>query len=257
MKSDNDDILIKTRSRGGFDIQTKSGDYQLGQSVGFVFTPNHAFRYATAKSTAMSEIKIKRSIFDATVQKYTESNPSGWSGIVRFSTGDGFGHLMQALANRYRENFAGQAEYTYSETSLRLIQDAAIVAIAELLAAGLDRGTVEKVTVSKRNVMRAVDLINVQTVPLTIHDLATALGISVRALQDGFRKHLNASPHTLLKTGRIEGARRDLISGKATSIKDAAAKWGFSNIARFSNEYYAIVGECPKETMRIWRDGDD
>jgi len=253
--SDSDDIVITTQSRGDFAIRTRRGDHRLSQNVGVVFTMNHAIGYASARSTAISTIQIARSGFDAALRQYAEDVPAGWSGLRSFSLGGGFGHLIQALTNRYRENFETRAECAYSETSLTLVRDAAIVAIAELIARGGDYRHREKLIASRRNVMRAVDQINSQTAPLTIHDLAASLGISVRALQDGFRKHLNASPHSLLKTGRLEGARRDLMSGRASSVREAAARWGFSNLARFSQEYHAVAGMYPKDTLRLWRDG--
>ncbi len=251
-ESDNDDIVIKTRSRGGYDIQTWNDSYQLSHDIGFVYTAGHAIGYATTKATAISTIQIERAMFDETLRRYSEKPPAKWSGIHGFTLGGGFGYLIQALSNRYRENFSSLAECNFSEMSLKLIQEAAIVAIAELIASGVDPVRGEKVTISRRNVMRAVEMINNQTEPLTIHDLASALGISVRALQDGFRKHLNMSPHSLLKTGRIEGARRDLLSGKAATVREAAAKWGFSNLARFNQEYFEVVGKYPRDTLRLW-----
>lgn len=252
-ESDNDDIVIKTRSRGGYDIRTWNGNYQLSHNIGFVYTAEHAVGYTTDTATAISTIQIRRSVFDDLLQHLAEKLPARWSGIRGFPLGGGFGCLIQALSNRYRENFSDSAECTYSETSLKLIQEAVIVAIAELISNGTDRIRSEKLTASRRNIMRAVDMINNQIEPLTIHDLARALDISVRALQDGFRRHLNLSPHRLLKTGRIEGARRDLLSGKATSVRQAATKWGFSNLARFNQEYFDVVGLYPRDTIKIAR----
>ncbi len=252
-ESDADHIIIKTRTRGSYDIRTRYGTYQLSRDIGFVYTAGHAIGYTSTEATAMSVIKIERATFDETLRRYLEKPPTGWSGIRGFSLGGGFGCLIQALSNRYRENFSSLADCIYSEASLKLIQEATFVGIAELIAGGVDPIRDEKVTISRRNVMRAVDMINTQTEPLTIHNLANALDISVRALQDGFRKHLNLSPHSLLKTGRIEGARRDLLSGKAATVREAATKWGFSNLARFSQEYFEVIGLYPKDTIRIGR----
>lgn len=253
--SDNDDIVIKIRSRGGYEIRTRSDEYHLSHDIGFAYTASHAIGYSTAQATAISTLQIKRSFFDQTLEQYSENPLLRWSGIREFPIGGGFGNLIQALANRYRENFSGRPHCNFSETSLKLIQDAAIVAVAELVAGGVDAERGERFSASRRNVMQAVDMIDTQTEPLTIHDLAAALGISVRALQDGFRRHLNQSPHNLLKAGRLEGARRDLISGKVTSVREAAAKWGFSNLARFNHEYHAVIGKYPKETLDVLRDG--
>lgn len=252
--ADSDDILIITRQRGDFAIHTWCGDYPLAADIGVVFTMNHAIGYSSTRSTANTTFHIARSGFDAALENYAENMPPRWSGIQDFPLGGAFGHLIQALSRRYRENFENHPGFTHSDASLNLIRNAAMLAIAELVSSSHDGQRRERFVASRRNVMRAVDMINGQTEPLTIHDLAMSLGISVRALQDGFRKHLNVSPHSLLKTGRIEGARRDLISGGVGSVRAAAAKWGFSNLARFSQEYWAAVGEHPRDTLRLWSD---
>lgn len=105
-------------------------------------------------------------------------------------------------------------------------------------------------TASKDLVLRGVDIIRTQERPLSIHDLAEQLGISVRLLQAGFRKHVGTPPHQLLRRARLEGAHRDLESGATPTITDAARKWGFSNTGRFAGEYFGIVGEYPSETIR-------
>lgn len=253
--ADSDDILIITRQRGDFAIHTWCGDYPLAADVGFVFTMNHAIGYSSTRSTANTTFQIARSGFDAALQQYAENMPTRWSGIQDFPLGGAFGHLIQALSRRYRENFESRPGLTYSDASLNLIRNAAMIAIAELVSSGHDGHRREKFVASRRNVMRAVDMINGQAEPLTIHNIAASLGISVRALQDGFRKHLNISPHSLLKTGRIEGARRALMSGEAGSVREAATKWGFSNLTRFTQEYWAAVGEYPADTLRMWSDG--
>lgn len=254
MRSGLDDIVIKTRSQGGYAIQTRDGVHTLTQTMGVVLAPKYAVSYSTAKATTLSTLHIRRAAFEAGVAAYSEHCPRAWCAIQSFPVNGGFGQLVRALMSRYRENYADRADCLYSETSLKLLQDAAIIAVAELISQGIDAGRGEKFTASRQNVMRAMDIINSQTTPLTIHDLAASLDISVRALQAGFRKHLNASPHNVLKAGRLEGARRDLMAGKTTSLREAAIKWGFSNLARFSHEYHAIIGECPKATLRKWQD---
>lgn len=249
LNTDNDDIVIKRRVRGSFDLITRSGEFQLTNGLGFIYTPNQIVSCKAGKSTALSSLRIKRAAFEAGLSEYAEQTVPHWSGILGFSLNDGFGHLIQALSNKFRENFETRADYVYSETSLKLIQDAAIFAIAEFITGGTDHDPSEKLSVSRRNVMRAVDLINSQTAPLTIHDLAASLGISVRALQVGFRKHLDTSPYNALKSGRIEGARRDLMAGRVTNVREAAIKWGFSNLARFNQEYLAVTGELPKDSL--------
>lgn len=84
--------------------------------------------------------------------------------------------------------------------------------------------------------------------PLRVADLCQALQISGRSLQDSFQAMLGITPHTYLRTMRLNGARRDLLAGSL--IGDAVAKWGFWHWSRFSHDYRALFGERPSETLR-------
>jgi AraC-like DNA-binding protein len=62
-------------------------------------------------------------------------------------------------------------------------------------------------------VRRACELIRAQaSEPIRIVDIAEMLGVSVRHLQAGFRRHLDTTPHRFLRECRLELANTKLIS---------------------------------------------
>jgi transcriptional regulator GlxA family with amidase domain len=57
------------------------------------------------------------------------------------------------------------------------------------------------------------------------------------------------SPHYFIKSIRLKKAAHLLLTRKV-SISDAAYATGFSNLARFSNDFKTFFGEAPTEYQR-------
>ena len=88
--------------------------------------------------------------------------------------------------------------------------------------------------------------------PMNVSDVAAAAGLSVRATQEAFQRHLDQTPMTYLLRTRLERVRQDLIQADAhgTSVQTIARRWGFAHLGRFSAAYRNEFGEYPRETLR-------
>jgi transcriptional regulator GlxA family with amidase domain len=78
-------------------------------------------------------------------------------------------------------------------------------------------------------------------------------GVGVRALQDGFREAVGASPTAWIRSRRLERAHADLRAaepGDGTTVTEVAMRWGFSHFGRFSVRYRERFGVSPHETLR-------
>lgn len=85
--------------------------------------------------------------------------------------------------------------------------------------------------------------------PIGVVDLAAAAGVSIRSLQLGFRRTAGCGPAAFLRAVRLDRVRRELVAGELT-VTEAATRWGFSHLGRFSGEYRARFGELPSTTRR-------
>ena len=85
---------------------------------------------------------------------------------------------------------------------------------------------------------------------VSISDIANAAGVNIRALQRLFRKYRGATPIQVLLNGRIAAAHEIICSGKATSVRELAAKLHFSNPGRFSKLYRKTYSAVPSEQIR-------
>lgn len=88
--------------------------------------------------------------------------------------------------------------------------------------------------------------------PLTIPDVAEAVGLSVRSLQDGFRRYLDTTPSQFLRQARLARAHA-LLSEQdpsTTSVADVASACGFAHLGRFATDYRQRYGTAPSVTLR-------
>jgi AraC-like DNA-binding protein len=87
--------------------------------------------------------------------------------------------------------------------------------------------------------------------PIRIADLATELGVSVRALQAGFRRRLGCSPRQYLLNCRLALAQTRLLSAAPTeTVSSIAVDCGFLNLGLFASRYRRTFGELPSHTLR-------
>ncbi|MGN8050918.1 AraC family transcriptional regulator [Curtobacterium sp. 22159] len=88
--------------------------------------------------------------------------------------------------------------------------------------------------------------------PVTIADLSEVSGLSVRSVQESFRRVFDVSPLTYLRQVRLDRVRAELLDAdpQAGAVGDVARRWGFAHLGRFSAAYAERFGEYPKQTLR-------
>ena len=87
---------------------------------------------------------------------------------------------------------------------------------------------------------------------VTVGELSAVAGLSVRSVQESFRRVFDVSPLTYLRQVRLDRVRADLLSTdpQAGAVGDVARRWGFTHLGRFSAAYHQRFGEYPKQTLR-------
>lgn len=91
--------------------------------------------------------------------------------------------------------------------------------------------------------------------PIYRDELRTALGVSHRKLHDAFIATVGMAPATYLKLRRLALARRALLCGGTgpTLVKTVALSHGFWHLGYFAQDYRALFGELPSETVAAAR----
>ncbi|AZP23128.1 AraC family transcriptional regulator [Streptomyces aquilus] len=103
------------------------------------------------------------------------------------------------------------------------------------------------------SVKRVMDA--VQERPAEAYDAARLAGIaqvSVRTLQEAFRRHVGMSPMAYVDDVRLQRVYAELrASGPGvTTVSDVAHRWGFAHLGRFAARYRERFGETPSRTLR-------
>jgi AraC-like DNA-binding protein len=88
--------------------------------------------------------------------------------------------------------------------------------------------------------------------PITIADLARVAGLSVRSVQEAFRRTFGVSPLTYVRQVRLDRVHEELLAldPRTVSVGQVATRWGFAHLGRFSAAYAERFGEYPKQTLR-------
>jgi AraC-like DNA-binding protein len=89
--------------------------------------------------------------------------------------------------------------------------------------------------------------------PVTLPEVAAAAGVSARALQEGFARHLGTTPIGYLRRVRLDRAHRELQAAdpaRGDTVEAVARRWGFANPGRFAVRYREAFGRSPSETLR-------
>jgi AraC-like DNA-binding protein len=101
-------------------------------------------------------------------------------------------------------------------------------------------------------IRRAVEFIDSTSAQITtVADVAAAASLSVRALQDGFRRHVGVAPMTYLRDVRLDRVHADLRASdpSVTTAAAIARRWGFWHYGRFAAAYRTRYGIAPAETL--------
>lgn len=88
--------------------------------------------------------------------------------------------------------------------------------------------------------------------PLTVGELARVANVSVRSLQQSFRRHLDTTPTAQIRAMRLQRAHEDLLAADpqaGRSVAEIALRWGFTHLGRFSLLYRKEFGVAPSRTL--------
>lgn len=103
-----------------------------------------------------------------------------------------------------------------------------------------------------RAIQKAMSLIEHHAAePLSVEDIAEAVGVGVRALQMGFRRFADTTPMSFLRDVRLRHVHSELMAADPTSVSvtDVAARWQFLHAGRFAVQYRERFGEKPSTTL--------
>jgi AraC-like DNA-binding protein len=86
---------------------------------------------------------------------------------------------------------------------------------------------------------------------LSVRQVAAHIGVTERALQLAFNKHLGMTPAEVISKTRMEHIHAELIEDTTdVSILEIAARWGVINRSTLAHRYRQLFSETPTDTRR-------
>jgi AraC-like DNA-binding protein len=87
--------------------------------------------------------------------------------------------------------------------------------------------------------------------PITVDDVAQAVGMSTRGLQAAFQRDAGESPMRYVRRTRLDSARQALLAAnpETDTVASIAQRWGFAHPGRFSRMYFEYYGVFPSEDL--------
>jgi len=86
--------------------------------------------------------------------------------------------------------------------------------------------------------------------PLSVMGLCREIGVSRRQLEYAFETTFGVGPREYVRLLRLNESRRQLKSGRASSVTDIAMGVGVTHLSRFAQSYRHLFGETPLQTLR-------
>jgi AraC-like DNA-binding protein len=86
---------------------------------------------------------------------------------------------------------------------------------------------------------------------ITVADLVSETGVSLRTLYRGFRLYRGCSPMAFLRERRLERVHAELAQAdpRTTSVTDIALRAGFNHLSNFASLYRNRYGRLPSDTL--------
>jgi AraC-like DNA-binding protein len=153
---------------------------------------------------------------------------------------------LGALARALREG--GTDSLVWHEAKRQTVE-----AFLRVVPPQLDRLPAELLHPRQAKLRAAVEHVHAHAEePITVADLARIAGLSVRSVQEAFRRMFGVSPLTYLRQVRLDRVHDELLARdpRSVSVGQVATRWGFAHLGRFSAAYAERFGEYPKQTLR-------
>jgi AraC-like DNA-binding protein len=84
---------------------------------------------------------------------------------------------------------------------------------------------------------------------LSVRQVAAQIGVTERALQLAFHKHLGMTPAEVIRQRRMEHIHADLsAAGAEDGVLEVAARWGVTNRSTLAHRYRQMYSQTPTDT---------
>jgi len=259
------DVLIEPGQLGSFFLlqiplegtaQIRSGQDEVDASTrrATLLSPSVNVRMRWSDSCGKLLVQLPRAAVERTLQAMLGRCLRG---PVEFepaiSLDDGPGRRIADIVNMLRDDSDSASPVFTRAGAGPQMRETLIMALLKALPHNYSDALGSPVPgIAPRHVRRAEEFMRLNCGrPLNVTEIAAAAGVSVRALQDGFRQFRDTTPLEALRNLRLDGAHAALRAPRpGDSVTAVALRWGFTHLSRFAIAYAERYRELPSETLR-------
>ncbi|WP_217558246.1 AraC family transcriptional regulator [Streptomyces sp. GbtcB6] len=247
-------VLVSAPLRGALTIRSGRAERTLAVGDSVAIDSYRPFSLSWESGCRLQTIRLPRHL----VQEAGESAGVAAGGAVRLGLGGPItptaARSWQAVAALVRQEATEGGEFTRSPLlTAQLTRMLATALVGTYPVVDADEGG-RPGNVLPRGLRRALELVEREPeTDLSVAVLAAAASLSPRALQEGFRKHLDLTPTEFVRSVRMARAHEALAQADPHSGKNVAQiayQWGFGNLGRFARDYQRRYGQLPSTTLR-------
>lgn len=246
---DNATILLPWRGR----IGTHDGRQALDAGREALLIPRPGRRITSPAPGYLGlVVQIPRARLDAALAAAGLAGEWRWPGMLPTSHGAGAAirrHLLH-LVDEFDHGtppFAGS-----DQAAAAAVEQLCTLLLASLRAPETAPGGGRALGTALRHVRQAEAFFEAHAgEPVSLADVAEAVGIGERSLQLAFRAVRGTTPREALAVIRLERARAMLLRpAEGARVKEVAIQTGHGHVGRFAAAYRTRFGEMPSETLQ-------
>jgi AraC-like DNA-binding protein len=199
-------------------------------------------------------LRIDSGLVEREFRAWTGGTESGW---IEFDMPPIFDLAKVGTLARYVRMLCDDLKSRTSDLSHPLVADRVASGLVSLLLASMPHNKSHAIDKAGKGtapffVRRAEQFIEEHACEaIALADLTGVAGVSVRALQTGFRRFRDTTPMAYLRCIRLELARTELAKAgqQRPSVAAVANAFGFGHLGRFARDYERRFGELPSQTL--------
>jgi AraC-like DNA-binding protein len=219
-----------------------------------VINPCRSFTKSWSPDGRQILIRIDRSLLEREMLAWTGRGPRE---LIEFDQSQAFAMEKAATLTHAVRMLCDDLRGDSTSLDHPLLRDRMASALASALLVGLPHNHSRafesaETSIAPVCVRRAERFIEENTVKaIGLADVASAAGVSARALQMAFRRFRDTTPMAHWRALRMELARSDLARARRDggSVTSVANAYGFGSLSRFAAGYKARFHESPSETL--------
>lgn len=237
--------MLEMPLSGGVEIAYGGGDIRSAPGKALLLSPGPQFRSRWRPNTRQWMLQIEAGRLE---ERYARLTHRHFNDLPVFNPvldlGSSHGRQLVAIFNALAREFASPdpTDIIRRDALTNRVIDLVIGNIPFVKGGSL---VPERVTATPRHVKRALEVFHARLGErLSIPEIAAEMGVSERALYEGFQRFYQTTPYDMLTRIRMEKAR-SLIRSEGMTIAEAASRAGFRHLGRFSSAYRDFFGVLP------------